>query len=107
MPRPRTGAPAAGTTSPTAAGGPTYHHDNARTGVADDQAPLGQPRKAWDSPALDGDVYAQPLVAGGKVIVATEGNSVYALDPATGRQSWRAAPGPPASGSRLPCGHVA
>ena len=69
---------------------PTYHHDNARTGVADDQTPLGQPTKGWESADLDGAVYAQPLVAGDKVLVATEANSVYALDPTSGRQLWRA-----------------
>src|SRR2546421_11354236 len=66
---------------------PTYHHDAARTGVADDQAAPGQIRKAWESPALDGDVYAQPLVVGDHVLVATEANSVYALDAASGRQA--------------------
>jgi len=85
---------------------PTYHHDNARTGVADDQTPLGQPTKGWESADLDGAVYAQPLVAGDKVLVATEANSVYALDPTSGRQLWRAQLGQAVSGGSLPCGNI-
>src|SRR5581483_11021441 len=53
-----------------------------------------------------GDVYAQPLVVGGRVIAATEGNSVYALDAATGAQAWRAQLGAPVQGSTLPCGDI-
>jgi outer membrane protein assembly factor BamB len=37
---------------------------------------------------LDGQIYAQPLVAGGVVLVATETNQVYALEPATGAVLW-------------------
>jgi outer membrane protein assembly factor BamB len=84
----------------------TYHHDAARTGVADGQTPIGQPRKLWESADLDGDVYAQPLAAGDRVFVATEGNSVYALDPASGRQVWRAQLGQPVDGASLQCGTI-
>jgi outer membrane protein assembly factor BamB len=84
----------------------TYHHDAGRSGVAGDQAPLGAIRKAWTSPALDGKVYAQPLIAGDKVIVATEGNSVYALARDSGAVVWRAALGAPVSGRSLPCGNI-
>jgi outer membrane protein assembly factor BamB len=103
---PGTTAKAPGATPADAGSWPTYDHDAARTGVADDQVALGRPAKAWDSPKLDGDVYAQPLVAGGKVSAATESNSVYALDAATGAQSWRAALGQPVSGASLPCGNI-
>ncbi|MDQ1508013.1 MAG: hypothetical protein QOD57_5740, partial [Actinomycetota bacterium] len=41
----------------------TYHHDIGRSGVAGDQAPLGAVKQTWTSPALDGKVYAQPLMA--------------------------------------------
>ena len=105
-----TNTPPAGTATTrrqtAASGWPTYHHDAARTGVADDQAALGQPAKVWQSAALDGAVYAQPLVAGDKVVAATEANSVYALDPASGRQSWRAPLGQAVSGDSLPCGNI-
>jgi outer membrane protein assembly factor BamB len=84
----------------------TYHHDVGRSGVAGDQAPLGGVKKAWTSPALDGKVYAQPLLAGDNVIVATEGNSVYALTRTTGAIVWRAALGQAVSGRSLPCGNI-
>ena len=74
--------------------------------MADDQTPFGQVHKAWDSATLDGDVYAEPLVAAGHVIAATEANSVYALDAATGAQVWRAQLGAPVNGDSLPCGNI-
>ena len=55
---------------------------------------------------MDGAVYAEPLVAGGKVIVATENDSVYAFDAATGHQAWRAHLGKPVSEGDLPCGNI-
>jgi outer membrane protein assembly factor BamB len=108
---PATTAPLPTTAAPTATLSPTddwltYHHDIGRSGVAGDQAPLGAVKKAWTSPALDGKVYAQPLIAGDTVIVATEGNSVYALARTTGGIVWRAALGPPVAGNSLPCGNI-
>src|SRR5713101_8327319 len=67
----------------------TYHRDGARTGFDPSSPALGSVRQAWTSPALDGDVYAEPLVLGGRVFVATEDDSVYALDAATGSVVWR------------------
>jgi outer membrane protein assembly factor BamB len=84
----------------------TYHHDGGRSGVAADQLPLGAVKQAWRSPALDGKVYAQPLIAGDKVIVATEGDSIYALARDTGAVAWRANLGPPVAGKSLPCGNI-
>jgi len=74
--------------------------------VADDQTPVGQVHKAWDSATLDGDVYGEPLAVVGHVIAATEGNSVYALDASTGTQVWRAQLGAPVNGDSLPCGNI-
>jgi outer membrane protein assembly factor BamB len=90
----------------TSSSWPTYHHDTARTGVADDQAAIGNVKKAWTSPALDGDVYAQPLAVGGHVIAATENNSVFAFDAAGGGQVWRVQLGAPVRGASLPCGNI-
>jgi outer membrane protein assembly factor BamB len=84
---------------------PTYHHDSARTGATGSGPPLGRARRLW-SAAVDGAVYAEPLVAGGKVIVATENDSVYAFDAASGRLSWRTHLGAPVSGGSLPCGDI-
>jgi len=104
--RPSPTTAAASTPAPSSQAWSTYHHDATRSGVADDQAAIGQVHKAWGSSALDGDVYAQPLVVGGHVIAATEANSVYALDAATGAQVWRAQLGAPVNGTSLPCGNI-
>lgn len=59
-----------------------------------------------------GDVRAQPLywrpagVKRGLVIVATEENSVYALDDATGAVVWRTELAPPMPLDELPCGNI-
>jgi len=84
----------------------TYHHDAGRSGVAGDQAPPGTVKKVWTSPALDGKVYAQPLVAGDAVIVVTEANSVYALNRGTGAVVWQKNLGPAVAGKSLPCGNI-
>jgi outer membrane protein assembly factor BamB len=60
----------------------------------------------WTSGALDGDVYAQPLVVGSTVIVATENDTVYAFNAATGAPRWRRHLGAPVAGSSLPCGNI-
>jgi len=84
---------------------PTYHRDNARTGYAGDVPSAGQLAPAWTA-QLDGAVYAQLLVVGGRVLVATEANTVLALDAATGRELWRTTIGPPVPLSLLPCGNI-
>ena len=43
---------------------------------------------AWQSPVLDGQVYGEPLEAGGRVDVATENDTVYALAADTGAILW-------------------
>ncbi|MCA1830859.1 MAG: PQQ-binding-like beta-propeller repeat protein, partial [Actinobacteria bacterium] len=63
-------------------------------------------KPAWTSNALDADVYAQPLVVGDRVYVATEANSVYALDASTGKTVWQRALGAPVPGTSLPCGNI-
>jgi outer membrane protein assembly factor BamB len=84
---------------------PTYHRQPARTGVAAAGPALGRVRRLWTA-EVDGAVYAEPLVAGGKVIVATENDSVYGFDATTGHQAWRAHLGTPVSGGDLPCGNI-
>jgi outer membrane protein assembly factor BamB len=84
----------------------TYHADGSRSGVDTTSPPLGVPRVLWRSPALDGDVYAEPLLAGGHVIVATEGDSLYSLDSRTGAVAWQAHLGTPVPRSQLACGNI-
>ena len=42
------------------------------------------------SASVEGQVYAQPLLANGTLLVATEDNMVYGLDPSTGALQWPA-----------------
>jgi outer membrane protein assembly factor BamB len=104
-----TTAPSATTFSPavTPAGDwPAYHHDPARSGVSSDQLALGKVQQAWTSTPLDGALYAQPLVVGNRVLAATEGNTVYTLDAASGAIVWQTNLGEPVPGSELPCGNI-
>src|SRR2546421_3010151 len=85
---------------------PTYHRDLARGGFDPAAAPAGRLARSWSTP-VDGKVYAEPLVAGGLVIAATENNSVYGLEAGTGRVRWRAHLGSPVNRGDLPCGDTA
>jgi outer membrane protein assembly factor BamB len=82
----------------------TYDRTADRGGLSVTTPAPGQVRKAWTA-RVDGAVYAQPLVAGLTVIIATENDTVYALNAATGAVRWSrhlASPVP----SGLPCGNV-
>jgi outer membrane protein assembly factor BamB len=92
--------------SAAASGWTTYHRDPARTGVDPTGPVLGSPRIAWRSDDLDGNVYAQPLYAESELILATENDSVYALDAVTGKLRWSRHLGQPMLGSQLPCGNI-
>jgi len=83
----------------------TYHHDNTRTGYLPDEPDLQRLTKAW-SASLDGPVYAEPLVVGEHVLVATEGDSLYSLNARTGQVEWRTNVGSPVPLSTLPCGNI-
>jgi outer membrane protein assembly factor BamB len=93
-------APAAGNGDWT-----TYHRDNARTGYLSGLADPTRLAQAW-SARLDGAVYGEPLVVGDRVLVATEADSLYALDLRTGGEQWRANVGEPVPLSELPCGNI-
>jgi len=56
--------------------------------------------------AVDGQVYASPLIVAGHVIVATENNTVYSLDVFTGSVVWQRHLGDPVVSSTLPCGDI-
>jgi len=94
------------TTVPRVDEWPAYHHDMARSGLSDDQKPLGEVKQAWVSQDLGDFIYAQPLVVGDQVIVATEGNRVLSLSAETGEIGWQAELGAPVDGSTLPCGNI-
>ena len=83
----------------------TYHRDNQRTGYLASTPDPHSLSKIWGKD-LDGAVYAEPLVVGNRVIVATEGDTLYALDPTTGSVQWHTNVGSPVPQSSLPCGNI-
>ncbi len=73
---------------------PTNSGDNLRDGWYPEQGSLtpqlvsgGTFGQLW-SAEVEGSVYAQPLLVSGEVLVATENNKVYGLDPNTGAKKW-------------------
>jgi len=110
--------PTAGSTAPTASAAPatpavgfpvadwpTYHRDNTRAGVVTGAPNPQRLTEAWRQ-SLDGAVYAEPLVVSGRVVVATEANSLYALAARTGQIQWRTTVGTPVRLADLPCGNI-
>jgi outer membrane protein assembly factor BamB len=102
---PATDTPGA-TTEPFVADWPVYHVNRQRTGNVAGFQKLGVSlSKAWTA-ALDGAVYAEPLVVGGRVIAVTENDTAYALDPKNGAVVWKKHLATPVRLSTLPCGNI-
>ena len=95
----------AAATAASAATWPAYHHDAARSGVGPTTPSLLPPQSAWTA-HLDGDVYGEPLVANGLVVVATENDTVYGLAAGNGSVAWSTHLGTPVPLSSLPCGDI-
>jgi len=92
---------------PAAAGSWTvYHDDPAGNGVAPPVSAVDTTAAVWNSPALDGQIYGEPLISAGRVYVATENDTVYALSAATGAVAWSAHLGSPVPAGSLPCGNI-
>jgi outer membrane protein assembly factor BamB len=85
---------------------PVYHHDGLGTGVDPTGTNLSPAAPAWTSPVLDGKLYGEPLVAAGRVIVATENDTVYALAANTGGVLWATHVGTAVASSSLGCGNI-
>jgi outer membrane protein assembly factor BamB len=85
---------------------PTYHRDAHRSGVDPSAPEFSSVEPAWTSAELDADIYAEPLYVAGRVLIATENNSVYSLDGSTGQPVWHARLAPPATFESLPCGNI-
>lgn len=83
----------------------TYHRNNTRTGYVADAPDPQHLTRAWNT-QLDGAVYAEPLVVNGKVIIATEGGSLYSLDANSGQIQWHTKVGAPQDQTQLPCGDI-
>ncbi|GAA1979854.1 choice-of-anchor D domain-containing protein [Kitasatospora viridis] len=56
--------------------------------------------------AVDGQVYAQPLVVGGTVVVGTENDNVYGIASGSGAVSWSRSLGAPWPASTIGCGDL-
>ena len=83
-----------------------YHDSPAGTGVAPDVTSVNTAARAWTSPALDGQIYGEPLVFDGRVYVATENDTVYALNASNGARVWSAHLATPVPATDLPCGDI-
>ena len=104
---PATVSPA--TVSPSAASSaaadwPAYDRTAERSGVSVSSPAPGAVRPSWTA-SVDGVVYAQPLVVGSEVIVATENDSVYALSASSGAVLWTRHLASPVTAG-LPCGNI-
>jgi outer membrane protein assembly factor BamB len=84
----------------------TYRHDASRSGIDPDSTQPVTPSQAWQTAALDGQVYGQPLVDGPRVYVATENDTIYALDAATGVVVWSTHLATPEPSTAAPCGDI-
>src|SRR5258705_11298919 len=62
--------------SPSASSWTVYHGDLAGHGVAASPGTVDTPSRAWTSPALDGQIYGEPLVSAGRVYVGTPNNNL-------------------------------
>jgi outer membrane protein assembly factor BamB len=89
--------------------------DNLRTGWYPDEAALapsvvggGHFGKAFEA-ELTGQIYAQPLVANGTLLVVTEDDWIYGIDPVTGTPRWERKVGTPVNALEAPieCGDLA
>lgn len=90
----------------------TVSNDPGRTGWDRDEPHLspgavnGSDFGQLFSTALTGQIYAQPLVVGSTVVVATEENHVYGLDSETGAVKWSTYLGPSWPASTVGCGDL-
>jgi polyvinyl alcohol dehydrogenase (cytochrome) len=84
-----------------------YHGNAARTGNDTSEPALLPLHQAWKA-ALDGSVYAQPLVVAGRVFAVSENDTVYALDAHDGHVLWHRHVGTPMTNvvSQVGCGNI-
>ncbi len=75
-------------------------------GTAESVRSVNTAAPAWTSPTLDGQLYGEPLVFSGRIYVATENDTVYALSSRTGAVIWSAHLATPVPSGRLPCGDI-
>ena len=79
-----------------------YHGNPLGTGVDPSGVTFSPPNLAWTSPVLDGQLYGEPLEAAGRVYVATENDTIYALAANTGAILWSSHVGTPVPSGDVP-----
>jgi outer membrane protein assembly factor BamB len=84
----------------------TYHGNAEATGVHAAHTDLLPSKSAWTSPVLDGQIYGEPLVADGRVVAATENDTVYVLAADSGMVLWSRHLATPVPSGDLPCGDI-
>lgn len=84
---------------------PTYHLNAGRSGNDTNEPSFQTLSSSWTVGPLDGAIYAEPLVDGTNIIVATENDSVYALSASSGAVVWHVRLGKPRT-SNFPCGDI-
>src|SRR2546421_6206311 len=82
-----------------------YHHDLAHTGNDSSLPQVNTVSVGWTSAAMDGQVFASPLVFNGVVYAATLNNTVYAINQSTGATIWSKNVGSPQT-SGWGCGNI-
>ena len=85
---------------------PIYHHDPQGSGFDTSGTSLSPLSSAWTSPVLNGQIFGEPLESTGRVYVATEGDTVYALGADSGAVLWSTVVGHPVPNGDLPCGDI-
>ena len=65
-----------------------YHGNYLSTGVDPAGTDLSPLRRAWRSPTLDGSLFGEPLVYGGRVVIATTNDTIYELSAHNGAILW-------------------
>ncbi len=84
----------------------TYHGNAEATGAVAAETTLLPSRQAWTSPVLDGQLYGEPLVADGRVIAATENDTVYVMAANSGHVLWSCHLATAVPSGDLPCGDI-
>jgi outer membrane protein assembly factor BamB len=84
---------------------PAYHFDAARSGLAPGLPAAGRLAIGW-SRGLGAAVYGQPLVVGDMVIAATERDTVFGLDRASGSIRWSTHVATALPLQDQPCGNI-
>jgi outer membrane protein assembly factor BamB len=92
--------------TPTASDWTTFDQNPLRTGVDASGSSFTTATAAWTTPDLDGQLYGQPLVDAGRVFVATENDTVYALAADNGAVLWSHHLATPVPAGDLPCGDI-